>query len=218
MNKIAILFLLLGCFLFNGCLASRGYTPNEDVNSIESSRKYAITFSIEYIPYVKEDVIDLKDDRIEWIKDYLEESGASYRDFPARSKYHIRFLVRLLPPETRHATDMGLIAGLSLFTIPVCSDRFYYDVSATFSLNDELICTPSTSEKISEFIWLPLFPALFYPPVYVRKSVEKRCYRYLINEILEEHKQVVAKTSKSASNKTTSSNTNTASKNAGTKE
>ena len=209
MNKIIIFLLLLECFLITGCLASQGYTPNEDISIAETGPKYAITFSVDCISYVKEDLIDLKENRIQWIKEYLEESGAfsdvSYRDYSARSKYHIRFFVRILPPDTRHAGDMGLIAGLSFGTIPVCSDRFYYDISAAFALNDELICTPSTSERISEFIWLPLLPALFYPPVFVRKSVEKKCFRHLINEIIEEHKKVILKTSKTSSTQKKSS-------------
>ncbi len=205
MNKAVVLFLFVACFLINGCLSSNGYTPNRDINHVESNKKYAITYSVDFISYSKEDLVDLKEDRIEWIKEYLEATGAfsdvSYRDSSSRSKYHIYFIVTLAPRETEGEV---ILSALTYCTIPAYTDRFYYDVTAFLFLNNELICAPSTSERISQFIWLPLFPAIFYPPYLVRKSVEKKCYRFLINEILEEHKKIVAKTTNTSS-KTSSS-------------
>lgn len=192
MNKTISLFGGILCFLLTGCLALSGnYTPNDEIQTVDTKKQFDITYSFDYISFITDDTQGIKERCSNKIKEYLEESGAfktvSYRDFSARSKYHILFLAR-----QSFATDSGTIelAGLSLFLLPGYEHE-YYDFSAILILNNEIVCAPSTCERMRTWYWLPLLPALVYPPVFTRKSIEKKCLRYLINEILEKNKELI---------------------------
>lgn len=215
MNKIIIFLVVFTIVLLSGCAVSGEYTTNDDLLVFDFNNKYDVSYSVSYISFSpNDDTAELKERAAKLIKEYLEESGTfntiSYRDFSTRTRYHIRFFITVSPSEKRQEMGALLTSCLTLFTIPTYIDG-YYDVSASLYLNNELICAPSTCERMRSWLWLPLFPAIVYPPLLVRKDIEKKCYRYLINEILEEHKAIVEKTAKTIP-KTTSSNTSKSSK------
>ena len=216
MNKLLVLVLVVTSTLVSSCLTVSGdYTPDVDIRE-ENLSKYAITYSVSYWSSVAgEDVYGFKETCEKWIKGYLEESGAfssvAQRDISTKSNYHIHYRIRYYLP-WGDTMAVGFMGALSLFTIPVYTN-YYYDISATVFLNNEIILSPATTERMRTWYWLPFIPVgLVCPRGLVRDIIEKKCLRFLTNEILDKHKDLINNPPKKTTSKTTSTKTTSSGK------
>ena len=214
-NNLIVLFALL-CLLTTSCLEiPMGYTPYEGLQTIDSpSKKYNLTYSVDFLSDGDVSIGRASREKyIEWIKEYLEETGAfnvSYRDFSSKSNYHVHFLVHYSAISVGEGLLLGFYWGYTLTTLPSWVNM-YLDVSAVVYLNGTPVCSPSTSEDIRVIVWLPFLPvSLVWNQWWAWTTQERKCCRFLINEILEKHEDLVLNPPKTQTSKvTTSSNTNT---------
>lgn len=208
-NSLILLFAL--CLLTTGCLEiPMGYTPNEDLQTIDSAyKKYSLTYSVDFMSDGDVSFGRASRERyIEWIKDYLEETGAfnvSYRDFSSKSNYHVHFLIHYSCQSVGESLLLGYYLGFTFCAFPGWMNM-YLDTSAIVYLNGKPVCSPTTSEDIRVVVWLPFLPAgLVWNQWWAWTTQEKKCCRYLINEILTKHEDLVLNPPKTNSVKTVSS-------------
>ena len=205
------------CLLTTGCLEiPMGYTPNEALQINDSfSKKYSLTYSVDFMSDGDVSFGRASRERyIEWIKDYLEETGAfnvSYRDFSSKSNYHVHFLIHYSCQSVGESLLLGYYFGFTFCTLPGWLNM-YLDTSAVVYLNGNPVCSPTTSEDIRVVVWLPFLPVgLIWNQWWAWTTQEKKCCRFLINEIVEKHKDLVLDSPKTQSTKTTSTSTKTSS-------
>ena len=191
MNKQILMFLFfMSLFVLSGCLdVPLKYTPDTDFSQEFDTRKYAVTFSVDCIGIV-EDGQASQEKYVEWLRDFLYKSGGfssvKHRVFSEKSNYHIHFSMRY--SRANEATALGLLLCCTYCTIPVWFDM-YLDASAILYLNGVPIHSPSTSDAFRRHIWAPFLPiGLVWNKWWVWTTQEKKCCRYLINEIVNYQK------------------------------
>ena len=197
MKRNSLIFLFGLCLLTTGCLEiPMGYTPNEDLQTIDSiTKKYSLTYSVDFMSDGDVSIGRASRERyIEWIKDYLEETGAfnvSYRDFSSKSNYHVHFLIHYSCLSVGDSVLLGYYLGTTLLAFPGWMNM-YLDASAIVYLNGNPVCSPTTCEDIRVVVWLPFLPVgLVWNQWWAWTTQEKKCCRYLINEILTKHEDLV---------------------------
>ena len=190
MNKLFLFVFSLLLLFCSGCLEiPMGYTPDLDLTVCSPTRKYAITFSVDYISD-GDQIIGLASNEkyIEWINAYLQSCGAfssvGYKSFANKSNYHIHFLVHYSCMPSNEAAAIGFLMGYTFFTIPMWVNM-YLDMSAVVYLNGKPIHSPSTTENLRCYVWLPFLPVgLVWNQWWAWTTQEKKCLRYLINDVL----------------------------------
>lgn len=191
MNKIAkYLFGFSIIILLTGCLQiPLGYTPNVDIPQNYEGNKYDITFSVEYLSDGDVSIgRATKEQYVSWIKNYLEESNAfnsvTYKDINNKSNYHIHFIVHYSALPVGESAGIGFIMGYTLFTIPMWINM-NLDSSAILYLHGKPLFTPTTTETLKCYVWLPFLPVgLVWNQWWAWSTQETKCCRYLINEIV----------------------------------
>ena len=192
MNKIILLlFSVSMMMMLSGCLLiPSGYTP--DVNFVRNDeiKKYAVTFSVDYLSDGDRSIGRASREKyIDWLKDDLMKSGAfssvTYKSFAQKSNYHIHFIFHYSCMPVGRSIALGVLIGYSFGTIPVWQNMFL-DSSAILYLNNKPIYSPATAENLRCYIWVPFLPVgLVWNSWWAWTTQEKKCYRYLINEIID---------------------------------
>lgn len=192
MNKIILLLVSVSLvIMFSGCLQiPLGYTPKSDFPTNYDAKKYAVTFSIDYIAE-RDDVFGLatQEKYIDWLKEDLQKSGAfssvTYKSFTQKSNYHIHFIFHYSYMTVKESATMGFLMGYTFCAIPMWMNM-YLDSSAILYLNGNPIYSPATAENLRCYVWVPFLPVgLVWNQWWAWTTQEKKCYRYLINEIVD---------------------------------
>lgn len=183
-------FFILSMFIISicGCLyVPQDYTPTQELVT-DNAPKYAVTYSIEYRKDgdLGEGCASLKKYQT-WIEKMLLDTGSfsevTYRDFSIKSNYHLHFMVHYSSLPYDESSSRGAAAGVTMAIIPVWID-LHLDLSAVTYLNQKIIAAPSTTETLRCYIWLPFLPAgIVWNPWLAWTRQEKKCCRYLINEV-----------------------------------
>ena len=195
MNKMFIIFLFsLLLLVLPGCLfVSLGYTPDSDLPDNYTEKKYDVTFSVEYYND-RNDVFGLasQEQYITWIKQYLQETKAfrsvAYKPITQKSNYHINFIVHYSFMTVRESALLGYFCGLTGLAIPTYQ-TLYMDISTVLYLRNNPVYSPSTAEALRGYIWLPFLPVgLIWNQWWALTTQEKKCCRFLINEVVNYQK------------------------------
>ncbi len=191
MNKIYFLIAVCATMLIPGCMEiPMGYTPDTDWQTTPRGQKYAITYSVDYLSDGDISIGRASQRQyIGWIKSAMEQSGAfssvAYREFHSKSNYHIHFLVHYSCMPVNEAVATGYVMGSTFMAIPMWINM-YLDISAIVYLNGVPVYAPCTAENIRCYVWLPFFPVgLVWNQWWAWTTQEKKCCRYLLNQIIE---------------------------------
>ncbi len=192
MNKIILLLVSVSLIaMLSGCLlVPSGYTPDVDFAKNEEIKKYAITFSVDYLSDGDVSIGRASQEKyIDWLKDDLQKSGAfssvTYKSFAQKSNYHIHFIFHYSCMPVNESAAMGFLMGYTFCAIPMWLNM-YLDSSAILYLNGNPICSPATAENLRCYVWVPFLPVcLVWNQWWAWTTQEKKCYRYLINEIVD---------------------------------
>ena len=192
MNKIMLFALsIISVCILAGCLEiPLGYTHCVDFPQKYENKKYSITFSVDYIAE-RDDVFGIatQEKYIDWLKDDLQKSGAfssvTYKSFAQKSNYHIHFIFHYSCMPVNESAAMGFLMGYTCCAIPMWINM-YLDSSAILYLNGNPIYSPATAENLRCYVWVPFLPVgLVWNQWWAWTTQEKKCYRYLINEIVD---------------------------------
>ena len=192
MNKIiSLLFSVSLMVILSGCLlVPFGYTPEVGFVPNSGIKKYAITFSVDYLSDGDVSIGRASQEKyIDWLKDDLQKSGAfssvTYKSFAQKSNYHIHFIFHYSCMPVNESAAMGFLMGYTFCVIPMWMNM-YLDSSAILYLNGNPICSPATAENLRCYVWAPFLPVcLIWNQWWAWTTQEKKCYRYLINEIVD---------------------------------
>ena len=186
-----VLSLLTGCICFD-C----GYTPNQDIKrySYSENDKYPVTYSVK-IYKARNDILadpDV-DDLCKKIEERLKESNlfsdVSYVSQRENDGYHIDFNFHLGGTDMETSFALGLVAGYTFLTVPVCEDIFL-DLRTTVYANQKAVFSVCSAEKGRCLIWLPCAPIGLFANVFVyMHSIENSVINDAINNISQEHIQ-----------------------------
>ena len=192
MNKVFLLSLgVVSIFLLSGCLEMPlGHTPDVDFSENHIGKKYSVTFSVDYLSDGDVSIGRASHEKyIAWLKEDLLKSGAfnsvSYKPFAQKSNYHIHFLIHYSCMPVNESAALGFLMGYTFFTIPMWLNM-YLDCSAILYLNGVPIYSPTTTGGLRCYVWIPFLPVcLVWNQWWAWTTQEKKCYRYLINEIIK---------------------------------
>ena len=192
MNKMFLFFLSFASVLvLSGCLQiPLGYTRNVDFPTNYKSKKYAITFSVDYLSDGDISIGRASQEKyIDWLKEDLQKSGAfstvTYRSFTQKSNYHIHFLIHYSCMPVNEAAALGFLMGHTLCAIPMWINM-YLDTSAILYLNGIPVYSPTTTEALRCYVWVPFLPfGLVWNQWWAWTTQEKKCCRFLIKEIID---------------------------------
>lgn len=191
MNKITLLLFSVSLMvILSGCLlVPSGYTPAVEFAKNSKIKKYAVTFSVDYLSDGDVSIGRASQEKyIDWLKDDLQKSGAfssvTYKSFAQKSNYHIHFIFHYSCMPVNESAAMGFLMGYTFCAIPMWMNM-YLDSSAILYLNGNPICSPATAENLRCYVWAPFLPVgLVWNQWWAWTTQEKKCYRYLINEIV----------------------------------
>ena len=191
MNKVLLLIAsIMAICIFSGCLqVPLGYTKNIDIPENYNAKKYDVTFSVDYLSDGDVSIGRATQEKyIDWLKKDLQKSGAfssvSYKPFSQKSNYHIHFLIHYSCMPVDQAAGLGLLMGYTMLTVPMWINM-YLDTSAILYLNGQPVCSPTTAEALRCYVWAPFLPVgLIWNQWWAWTTQEKKCCRYLINEIV----------------------------------
>ena len=102
---------------------------------------------------------------------------------------------------------LGYYLGFFFCALPGWMNM-YLDASAIVYLNGNPVCSPTTSEDIRVIVWLPFLPVgLVWNQWWAWTTQEKKCCRFLINEVVKKNNDLVLNPPKTNPVKTTSQKT-----------
>ena len=82
------------------------------------------------------------------------------------------------------SAGLGFLMGYTLCTIPMWLNM-YLDMSAILYLNGTPVHSPTTAEALRCYVWIPFLPVgLVWNQWWAWTTQEKKCYRYLINDVI----------------------------------
>lgn len=191
MNKLIMFSLsLISAFTLSGCLQiPLGYTPSVDFPQDNENKKYALTFSVDYLSDGDVSIGRASQEKyIDWLKEDLRKSGAfnsvTYKPFSQKSNYHLHFLIHYSCMPVNESAGLGFLMGYTLCTIPMWLNM-YLDMSAILYLNGTPVHSPTTAEALRCYVWVPFLPVgLVWNQWWAWTTQEKKCYRYLINDVI----------------------------------
>lgn len=191
MNKIVLALAVCMAVSFCGCLeVPLGYTPETEIQPLSHSKKYTVTYSVDYISDGDVSMGRANEAMyINWLGEYLQKTNAfskvAYRNFTAKSNYHIHFLIHYSAMPVNEAAVTVFLMGYTLTAIPMWVNM-YLDVSAIVYLNQKPVFSSATAEDVRCYVWLPFLPVgLVWNQFWVWTIQEKKVCRYLINEVVK---------------------------------
>jgi hypothetical protein len=181
---------LISAVILSGCLQiPLGYTPSVDFPQDNENKKYALTFSVDYLSDGDVSIGRASQEKyIDWLKEDLRKSGAfnsvTYKPFSQKSNYHLHFLIHYSCMPVNESAGLGFLMGYTLCTIPMWLNM-YLDMSAILYLNGTPVHSPTTAEALRCYVWVPFLPVgLVWNQWWAWTTQEKKCYRYLINDVI----------------------------------
>lgn len=191
------IWIVVWVLAFAGCISvDCGYTPNEDVVSrgaVALDERFPVTFSLsvecpvsEPIPfYPKQEALRSR------VQAALEAtqlfSSVRYEPSAPKDAYHIVFTFHVGGSTASSNATAGLIAGSSLFIIPVW-EWATFDGSAEVFLRGDVLHARGAAEKMCVPMWLPLSPiGLFWNCAVGWNSVERGVVNALVNDVSAFH-------------------------------
>lgn len=182
--------LLAGCMMWDA-----GYTPNRSVSkySVSESVQVPISYSVVLNAFDDDIAVPTRKSLCQNIERALRETGlfseVGYGNGSTEDSYHIAFRFWLSGEGNEKAMESGLLAGYTLFLIPV-GGVMTFDGDATLSLQGNPIFSSAKAEELRGALWLPLAPiGLAMNSWTVWHYLEQGTVNALVNDLAEEHKR-----------------------------
>lgn len=189
--KSFILFLVsllcTACATYTG-----GYIPKTPAKTemprLAPAEKRDVSFSVSYYQEVGDEIIISEKSFNKSVKTFFEKSNLFRRAYAVpldnKSNYHYHFDIKITGVSPKDQSAYGFLSGYTLTTIPIWLN-FYVDTTMYIFIDDKEVFSATTTEKVTDFVWLPLAAAWpFFNHATIGSKIKKRTLQYFTQEII----------------------------------
>lgn len=189
--KPLILFLLstlcTACATYTG-----GYMPQiqntAKTNFFSPTDKKDVSFSTSYYQEVGDEIIISEKSFNKSVKAFFEKSNLFRHAYSIpldnKSNYHYHFDMKITGTSPKDQEAYGMLSGFTLMVIPIWLN-FYVDTTMYIFIDDKEVFSSTTTERVTDFVWLPLAAAWpFFNHATIGSKIKKRMFQYFAQEII----------------------------------